>query len=531
MDKVHLYTDFKDGKVAGGPIRFVWLFGIIGVFVLLLACINFMNLSTARSEQRAKEVGIRKTVGSLRGHLIGQFLCESIMLALAAYVLAIFLVYVTLPSFNTLLANKELKLPWNNVSFWLITIGFTLLTGIVAGSYPAFYLSGFSPLKVLKGTFRAGPNAAISRKALVTLQFTVSIVLIIGTVVVYRQIQFAKARPVGYTREGLITFPAGYATNLMRHIDAVRDEALQTGIIEDFATSSQPLTDTWVTEHGFSWEGKDPNVDHQFTLMGIGPTFGSTVKWKIKEGKDFYPDWRADTGRVIISQAALDVMGLKDPIGKVISHAGYQVTIIGVVDDLLTNSPFAPPVPTFFFVWGGNYIHMRVKDNTSMHAALDRLTPLFKKYESEHPINFTFVDDDYDEKFMVEQRIGRLASFFTIFAIFISCLGLFGLASFVAEQRTKEIGIRKVLGASVFSIWALLSREFVTLVMLSLFISIPISWVYMDRWLRGYEYHATISWWIFAAAGIAALSITLLTVSVQSVKAALMNPAKSLKTE
>ncbi|MBN9381154.1 MAG: ABC transporter permease [Chitinophagaceae bacterium] len=531
MDKVRLYNEFKDGKIAGGLIRYVWFFGIIGVFVLLLACINFMNLSTARSEQRVKEVGIRKTVGSLRGQLIAQFLCESLLLALSAFILAIFLVYISLPLFNAMLANKELKLPLDSPLFWILTTCFTLFTGVIAGSYPAFYLSGFPPLKVLKGTFRAGARGSLTRKVLVTVQFTISIALIIGTIIVYRQIQFAKDRPVGYVREGLITVNAEYSPEIMRHLDALKNELIKTGAVEKVATSDQPVTDVYIGETNFSWDGKDPNSHQLFRIMSISPGFGETIGWKIKEGRDFYKDYRTDTATLLVNQAAVALMGMKDPLGKVLANGPGRSRIVGVVNDLLTESPFSSSVPTVYWLTGGTYIHLRVNPNMSMQTALNRITPLFKKYSPQRPLDYRFVDEDYEFKFVVENRISRLATFFTIFAILISCLGLFGLASFVAEQRTKEIGIRKVLGASVFSLWRLLSREFVALVMLSFLIAAPIAWYYLDQWLQKYEYRAPISWWIFATAGILALVITLLTVSARSVRAALMNPVRSLKTE
>ncbi|HWK03399.1 MAG TPA: ABC transporter permease [Puia sp.] len=529
LDKLHLYTEFRNGKAAGGRIQFVWLFGIIGGFVLLLACINFMNLSTARSEKRAKEVGIRKTVGSLRGQLIGQFLSESILVAFISLGVAILLVQGTLPFFNSL-AAKEMSLPWSNLLFWVLAIVFTLFTGIVSGSYPAFYLSGFEPVKVLKGTFRAGRNASLPRQILVVLQFTVSLTLIIGTIIVFRQIQFAKDRPIGYSREGLIT--VGINTpELNGHYEALRADLLQTGKVDNMAESSQPTT-YFMNNNELEWRNKDPNLVVFFRNVNVTPEFGKTIHWSVQQGRDFSRSFATDSNSMILNEAAAKATGIKNPVGELMKFGGKQYTVIGVVKDLVTQSPFDPIEPAIFLGDGYlDYITIRVKPGMSMRKALAGMEPVFKKYNPGSPFIYKFNDESYSSKFAAEERIGNLATVFAGFAIFISCLGLFGLASFVAEQRTKEIGVRKVLGADLLTLWGLLSRDFVKLVFISLFAAIPLAYYVMNQWLQGYAYRTGMPWWIFAVAGAGLLLLTVLTVSYQSLKAALMNPVKSLRSE
>jgi len=531
MDKWHLYSDFKNGKVDEGRIQFVWLFSIIGVFVLLLACINFMNLSTARSEKRAKEVGIRKAIGSLRRQLIGQFLSESLVTASSALIVAIIIVMLSLPFFNNL-ADKQMSVPWLNPVFWLFALGFTLFTGLVSGSYPAFYLSGFEPIKVLKGTFRVGRFASLPRKILVVIQFTVSVTLIISTVIVFRQIQFAKNRPVGYTREGLITV-AMNTPELAGHYNAIRNDLIQTGAVENMAQSSSPETAVDAALTGFDWKGKDPNASPLFGAIGVTHDFGKTIGWKIIEGRDFSRNFSTDSGAFILNESAAKLTGLKNPVGEIIKFNGIDHQVIGVVKNMVMESPYDPVSPTIFLLdynWA-NFITVRIKPSMPLRDALAKMESVFKTYNPGSPFNYQFTDEEYTKKFSDEERIGNLSAIFAILAIFISCLGLFGLASFVAEQRIKEIGVRKVLGASVFNIWGLLSKDFVMLVTISFLIAAPIAYYFTHNWLQNYQYRTELSWWIFAAAGVGALLITILTVSFQSIKAAIANPVKSLRTE
>ncbi|MBE9462277.1 ABC transporter permease [Dyadobacter subterraneus] len=531
MKEWHLYSEFKDGKRVGGLIEFVWLFGIIGSFVLLLACINFMNLSTARSEKRAKEVGIRKAIGSVRKQLILQFFSESLIVVGFAFVLAMVLVLLILPQFNDV-ADKKLAILWSNPLFWLAGIGFSLLTAMIAGSYPALYLSSFQPVKVLKGTFKAGRFAAIPRKALVVVQFTVSIILIIGTTVVFRQIQFAKNRPVGYDRNGLITISLT-TPDIHNHFDAVKDELKKSGAIAEIAESSSPTTETWSSTSGFAWKGKDPSLSVDFNFNEVSHDYGKTVGWKFKDGRDFSKEFATDSSALVVNEAAVKFMGLKNPVGEMLTWNGTPYKIIGVTKDMVIQSPYAPTVPVFYNLSSGEggVINIKLNPQTNTSSALATIESVFKKYDTGSPFEYSFVDEQYATKFFNEERIGKLTTFFAILAIMISCLGIFGLASFTAEQRTKEIGVRKVLGASVANLWRMLSTDFVVLVIISCIISTPIALYFLNGWLQKYEYRTEISWWIFILASLGALIITLMTVSYQAIRAALLDPVKSLRSE
>lgn len=532
MDKWRLYSDFKEGKAAGGRIQFIWLFSIIGVFVLLLACINFMNLSTARSEKRAKEVGIRKTVGSLRSQLIGQFLSESVLVAFISFIFSILLVLLLIPLFNTL-ADKNISLPWSSPNFWLLALAFTFITGIVAGSYPAFYLSKFEPIKVLKGTFRVGRFASLPRKILVVIQFTFSIALIIGTIIVFRQIQFAKNRPVNYKTEGLISINMS-TPDLYGHYDAIRNDLLATGVVDNMAESSSPTTAVYANQIGFNWQGKDPNTLPVFGTIWVTRDFGKTIGWKIKEGRDFSKEFATDSTAMILNEAAVKQVGMKqDIVGQTIQFNDKNYHVVGVIKDMIMESPYEPVKPTVFMFDPQNVgiVTVAIKQGTPVNDALSKIQAVFKKYNPGAPFDYTFNDETYAKKFADQQRLGKLATFFTILAIFISCLGLFGLASFVAEQRKKEIGIRKVLGATIFTLWRMLSKEFALLVIISCFIAIPLAWYYLNNWLQQYEYRTKISFWIFLFSGLGALVITLITVSFQAIRAARANPVASLRSE
>jgi len=531
LDRAHLWSDFKNGKPDGGLIRFVWLFGIIGVFVLFLACINFMNLSTARSERRAKEVGIRKTIGSRTRQLIFQFLGESVLVALIAVAFALVIVQLVLPFFNQLSA-KDMHLPWTTPIFWLALFSFALLTGLLAGSYPAFYLSSFNPIRVLKGTFKAGRLASLPRQVLVVLQFTVSLTLVIGTIVVFRQIMYSKGRPVGYDREGLVNVEMN-TPEIRAHYEALRTELIQSGVAADVAASDMTLTN-FAEGNQLDWPGKRPEqVAVTFTNDDITPDYGHTIGWHIVTGRDLSRDYSTDSAAVILNVKAVRDMGVKNPLGLPVKLFGVGYHVVGVVADIVSASPYDTVMPAVFV--GGRYtagnIIVKIKPGLTTHTALSRMEPIFKKYNPASPFTYKFVDQEYAAKFAAEERIGNLAAVFTGLAIFISCLGLFGLAAFVAEQRTKEIGVRKVLGAGVFHLWGLLSKEFLGLTVLSILIAVPLSWYGMHKWIANYAYHAPLSWWIFGASSAGILLITILTVSYQSLKAALMNPVHSLRTE
>lgn len=531
MSKWHLYSEFKNGVNVGGRIEFLWMFGIIGFFVLLLACINFMNLSTARSEKRAKEVGIRKAIGSLRSQLIRQFFAESLLVTAFAFILSIGLVQLILPLFNQI-SDKSLSILWSNPLFWLLGIVFTLFTGFIAGSYPAFYLSSFKPIKVLKGSFRAGHFASLPRKALVVLQFTVSVILIIGTSVVFNQIQFAKNRPVGYSRNGLITIPMS-TENIHNHFDVAKNELESSGVITGMAESSSATTWFNESDNGFEWKEKNSSTQAEFNVVYVSTEFGKTINWKVKEGRDFSKDFATDSSAIILNETAVKYMSLQNPVGENIMWMGKPYHVIGVVNDMITQSPY-DPISKSVFVTNHDpqqVIDIRINPLRSAHDALAKIETVFKKYNPEQPFDYRFNDEEYGKKFGDEERIGKLASLFAVLAIFISCLGLFGMASFMAEQRIKEIGIRKVLGASVFNLWQLLSKDFVAMVLISFLIATPVAYYLMHNWLQNYTYRTRLSWWIFAIAGAGALVITLLTVSFQAIKAAIANPVKSLRTE
>lgn len=531
MSRWHLYADWDKTGKAGGRIEFVWLFGIIGIFVLLLACINFMNLSTARSEKRAKEVGVRKTLGSRRKQLMSQFFSESLLVVFFSFLLSIVLVQLSLPFFNEL-ADKKIGIPWSNPFFWLFGITFSLLTGLIAGLYPSLYLSSFNPVKVLKGTFRAGRFASIPRKALVVIQFTVSIALVIGTVVVFSQIQHAKDRPIGYDRNGLITV-AMNTPELYGRYNMLRDELLKTGAVMEMSTSSTAATDLNSQNNGFEWEGKDPGFRENFGTIAVTHDFGKTVGWQFIDGRDFSRDYASDSSGMVINETAVSYMNIKDPVGKIMKWNNKPYRILGVIKDMVMGSPYEPVYQTVFMLdynWA-NVINIKLNPDQSARESLAQIEKIFLKFNPGSPFDYKFSDQQFSLKFSSEVRIGKLATVFAILAIFISCLGLFGLASFMAEQRTKELGVRKVLGASVINLCVMLSRDFVLLVIVSLLIASPLAYYFMDNWIQKYTYHTELSWWIFALTGAGALVITLLTVSYQSIKASLANPVKSLRSE
>ncbi|HTE10791.1 MAG TPA: ABC transporter permease [Chitinophagaceae bacterium] len=535
MSKWHLYSDFENGISVGGGITYVRLYGIIGLFVLLLACINFMNLATARSEKRAREVGIRKAIGSMRTQLIKQFLSESLLVVLFAFIVSLMLVQLLLPFFNSV-ADKKITILWTNPWFWLLNIVFILVTGLIAGSYPAFYLSSFKPVKVLKGVFRAGRFAAVPRKILVVMQFTVSIALIIGVIVVFRQIQLGKDRPVGYNRNGLITITTP-TDEIHDHMEAFRQDLERTGAVTAVAESVNRVTTLGFATNGLQWNGRQLDQNFWIGKAYISPEYGKTIGWQIVEGRDIRKGYAPDSTAMILNETVVKYMGLKKPVGTVITETMFgkttSYTVIGVVKDMLMQSPYRPVKETVYMAENGKTYNVNVRINPAINSsvALAAIEKVFRAYAPGSPFEYRFIDTDYAGKFADEERVSKLAGFFAVLAIFISCLGLFGMASFMAEQRTKEIGVRKVLGASVFNLWQLLSKDFVILVGISLLIAVPLAYYFMNGWLENYALRTNLSWWIFAMAGCGALIITLFTVSFQAIKAALMNPVRSLRSE
>jgi putative ABC transport system permease protein len=474
---------------------------------------------------------LRKTVGSSRGQLIVQFLGESLLTTFLSMGVAIGLALLLFPLFNTL-AGKHLVFPWSSPGFWLAVLGFTVFTGLLAGTYPAFYLSSFRPVDVLKSVFRSGRTAALARKILVVVQFTVSIALIIGILVISRQIRYIRDRSVGYTRAGLITLNIN-GPALVENYDAIRNELIRSGAATEMAESSSPATDVENSMLGFDWKGRDPRSVSVIGTLFVTYDFGKTVDWTLKEGRDFSRDFPTDSGSFILNEAAVRYTGMKHPVGEVIRWHGQEYPIIGVIRDMVMESPFAKVQPTFFTLRTDRRIHVvsiRLNSRLPPQDALAIIEPVFHRYAPDSPFDYSFTDDDYAAKFRTEEQMGDLAGFFTVLALFISCLGLFGLASFVADQRTREIAVRKVLGASVFQLWVLLSKEFAYLVLLAFAIASPIAWIYGRDWLQAFEYRTSFSGWIFATAGIGALAITIAVVSVQSIRAGLANPAVSLRS-
>ena len=527
-----LYSSFTNGKEDGGLIDFVKLFGVIALFILLIACINFMNLSTARSEKRAKEVGIRKVVGAQKGSLIGQFIGESIMIACIAGILALGLVQLSLPAFGKL-TDKELHLDFANIYFWLSAIGFVVFTGIVAGSYPAFFLSSFKPVKVLKGTFKAAHALVTPRKMLVVLQFTFAIILIICTSIVKQQIDHAQNRETGYDRNNLVYH---FLTDeLRKSYPLVKNELLSSGVATSVSRTSSPLTQGWSDTWGFEWVGKDPADKTDFDRYVADEELVKTAGFRITRGRDFnLKEFPTDSSGMILNESAVKAMNFKDPIGQIVKDDGREYHVVGVINDFILQSPYYPTKPMVIEGCSNdwmNVIHFKLNAANSTADNLKKAEAIFKKYNPEYPFEYKFIDEEYSRKFKAEERTGTLAALFAGLTIFISCLGLFGLATYMAENRIKEIGIRKVLGASIPGITALLSKDFLKLVMISFVIASPVAWWMMDKWLQDYPYHVNIHWYVFAIAGLLSFLISVLTVSYQAIKAAVANPVKSLRTE
>ena len=533
MKEWHLRSNWENGVQTGGRIQLVWLFGIIGIFVLILACINFMNLSTARSEKRAREVGIRKTLGSLRGQLVNQFLIESFSTIVIAFAFCVLLVNCCLGSFNRI-ADKDIHFPFTYPLFWVFALAFLALTAFVAGSYPAFYLSSFKPVKILKGSFKAGRFASLTRKVTLGIQFTVSIILIAGTLIVYRQVQYAQMRPIGYNKQGLIRVKMN-SPNLYGKYQVLQHEFLQSGAAVGYAQSTSTTTgSTTFFSDDFEWPGKDPNLPKKaFGLVGVTADFGKTVGWDFIAGRDFSKDLVTDSAALILNETAARNMGLLHMTGETIRWRGKAYRVDGIIKDMITESPYEPVQQAIFGLIPnvGPYIVIRLNPALSAGEALERIELIFKKYDPSSPFEYNFLDEEFGRKFAAERRIGTLTSIFSALAIIISCLGIFGLAAFIAEQRNKEIGLRKVLGASVFSLWGLLTREFVAIVAVSFLIAVPVTYMGMDHWLQQYNYRTDIVWWVFVVSGFAVLSVTVTTVSFQTVKAATVNPLKSLRQD
>lgn len=531
LSKVFLYNKYENGEVVGGRIEMVRIFIVIAVFILLIACINFMNLSTAQSEKRSKEVGIRKVVGAQKSSLVFQFLSESLLLATFSGILSLLLVFLCLPSFNELVGLK-MQIPFQELGFWVLFLGFIILTGILAGIYPAFFLSSFNPIKVLKGRFRHIRYKLNPRKILVVTQFAIAILLIISTLVIRKQIQHAQDRDYGYKQENLIFLPE--FGNISKNAALIKQELIAEGIAQSVTRMMSPLTERWSGWNGFTWEGKDPNAIIQFNRQTADDKVVETAGFELVAGRDFdLGSYATDSTAAIINETAAKAMGFKDPIGQYFMDGSSKFQIIGVIKDFIQESPFEPVKPLLIEGASSNMntMHIRFNPQLSSKEALDRAEKVLKKYNPDFPFDYKFIDEAYARKFEETERTGKLATLFAGLTIFISCLGLFGLAAFMAESRTKEIGIRKVLGASVFSVTRMLSKEFVGLVLVSCLIAFPIGYWAMDKFLSNYSYRIELHWGVFLIAGFGAVLITIFTVSFQSIKAAIANPVKSLRDE
>ena len=547
MNDWHLRDDFANGKPAGGGrIVYVKLFSIIAWIILFIACINFMNLATAGSERRSKEIGVRKVLGSGKKRLIAQFIGEAILMAFLAAIVAVFLMTLLLPVFNTLV-QKNLSLGLNNGNHLPALLLLTLLCGLVAGSYPSLYLSSFNPVFVLKGIKIKSGSAAFIRKGLVVTQFAVSIILIISTIIIYQQIQHVKTRDLGYDKNNLLQIEA--QGDIVKDFPAIRHDLLSTGLVQNAALADHNTLGGGNNTTSVNWPGKDPNTNIVISQRLVSPEFMSTVGMHITEGRDFQPTDEVLFGNnhmpkdstqilnVIITQSMAKLLGNGSAIGTVMQRGtdrgSYQMRVTGVIKDYVYGDMYGQSAPVIFYdiPQGTNLLYIRTTAQSNPENALAKIGAVLKKDNPSYPFEYSFVDDDFNQKFVSEMLISKLSRVFATLAILISCLGLFGLAAYTAERRTKEIGVRKVLGASVPGIAALLSKDFLKLVLVSCIVAFPVAWLMMHDWLENYQYRITISWWIFLTAAVAAIVIALLTVSFQAIKAAIANPVKSLRTE
>lgn len=529
MSKWRLYSDFKDGKNTGGMIEYVRLFSIIAIIILLTACVNFMNLSTARSEKRAKEVGIRKTLGSEKRQLVFQFFLESMILVLIAFIFSVIALYLLMPAFN-LLVEKKLTVNIIEPVFWVGAVVIILFTGIVAGSYPALYLSSFNPVKTLKGTFLAGRKAALPRHILVVAQFVISILLISATLIVFRQIQYVKNRNMGYDPNNLITIPSSYVVD--KNYVAIKNEILKTGMIGAVTRTGSPITQIQWRSGPPDWDGKPADASLIISCMSTDVDFTKTMEIKMLEGKDF-SGLPIDSSSVILNKAAVEAMNLKNPLGMELRYSNQKYHVIGISDNVVMSSPFEPVDPMMIF-FNANYssaVSVRLKQGVPPQKALASIEAIYKKYNPAFPFEYGFVDQEFGKKFLTEELISKITNIFAGLAIFICCIGLAGLASFTIEKRFREIGIRKVLGATVRQVLMLISKQFLKLALIAFAIAVPLTWWLMSNWLDKYIYRITISIWLFAGVGTLILLLTLVVVSLNTLRAALSNPVTSLRSE
>ncbi|QJD96411.1 FtsX-like permease family protein [Mucilaginibacter robiniae] len=535
MNDWHLRQGFENGKQAGGRIQYIRMFTFIAWIILLIACINFMNLATARSEKRAKEVGVRKVLGAVKSRLITQFIGEALLMSVIAVILSVIIVVLLLPGFNQLVQQQltaEVFKPVHMAALLVIA----LVCGLFSGSYPSFYLSSFNPVAIFKGHKVKSSGPEYVRKGLAVLQFSISITLIISTIIIYQQIQHVKNRELGYNRNNLVAIDIHSTT--VRNFTAVKQELLNTGVIDNLGLSDyNPLSDG-DNGSGFRWQGKDPNKEILMSYRYVNSGLIPTLNLKLKEGRDFKTDSKSDSTNIIITESLAQLLGEGSALGKTMQTDVNETrtltfTVVGVVKDFVYGDMYGTSDPVIFFCTPSEakYIYARIKPQADIANALNRIEGVMKNSEPAYPFVYNFVDDQFNQRFKSEALVGKLSGVFASLAIVISCLGLFGLAAYTAERRNREIGIRKVLGASVAGITTLLSKEFIQLVIIAAIIAFPIAWWSMHQWLDGYAYRITINWWVFVAAGLLAILIALLTISFQSIKAALTNPVKTLRAD
>jgi predicted permease len=535
MSQWRLYSHFENGKqdAAGGRIKYVRLFTLIAWIILIIACINFMNLATASSEKRAREVGVRKVLGAGKGKLIAQFIGESLLMALMAVILSVALTTLALPAFNSLV-DKQLALDILSPVHLVGLLAIGLFSGLVAGSYPSFYLSSFNPIFVLKGLRLKNTGGAIFvRQGLVVLQFAASIVFIIATITIYQQLKHVQNREIGYEKQGLLYMQLQGKMN--DHFNAIRNDLIHTGFVNDAALSSSPVLELYSNTGDFDWSGKDPNKQILITTESVSPQYIGTMGMKLSAGRDFHEIATQDSTNIIINETLAHLMTKGNAVGSLITRndGKDKFNVVGVVKDFVYNDMYQSPAPLILFCDppNTNFITVRLKANADVQKALTATGQVVKANNPGYPFEYKFLNDEFIQQFKTETLTGKLSGVFAALAVFISCLGLFGLAAYAAERRTKEIGIRKVLGASVPLLTSLLSKDFLMLVLLSCGIAFPVAWWIMHNWLNSYAYRTAIGWEIFALAGTGALVIALLTVSLVTIKAAVVNPIKSLRTE
>jgi putative ABC transport system permease protein len=523
----HLYGSFDNGVESGGSITYVRLFSIVAILVLVIACVNFMNLATARSEKRAVEVGVRKSVGSGRADLVVQFIGESILTTAIAFVIGVLLAQVLLPRYNELV-SKQLAIPYTSWVFMAVSVGMVIGIGILAGSYPAFYLSAFKPASVLKGGRGSVKGGTLPRKILVTTQFGFSMVLMIATIIVYQQIQHTRDRDIGYNPNNMLIVKV--TPDLEKHYTAIKEALLQTGVVDAVTRSNAPITDrnAWGPA---SWTGMPADQKYFFSIVGTEYDYVKTMGLTLLEGRDFSEEFKSDSNKVIVNRAAAELMGFKHPIGERVTSGENSMEIVGVIENAISGSPAEIPGPmlVLFSPKWFRVMTIRMSGTGTTPASLDKVAAVFKKYSPAYPFDFKYADDAFQQKFTEINLTSRLASIFAALTFFITGLGLFGLAAFTAAQRTKEMGIRKVMGASVQQLVQLVSRDFSILVVIAFVVASPVAWYFVSGYLEQFQYRVSVQWWVFPLVGVLALLFAIIIVSTQALRAARSNPAQSLR--